>query len=59
MSMRTLHYYFKEGEDAGVAGPSSGPKSPRRQPTINMVIGKRKRAVGRPRKAPRPKRLLK
>ena len=43
MSMRTLDYYFgKKGDDAGVAGPSRGPESPHRQPTFNMVIGKRK-----------------
>ena len=53
MSMRTLHYYFgkKTGDDAGVAGLScegadTQTKSPRRQPTFNMVIRKRKRAVG-------------
>ena len=45
MSMRTLDYYFrKKGNDAGVAGPSPGPKSPHHQPTFNiMVIGLRKR----------------
>lgn len=46
MSLRTLDYYFgKKSDDpvdAEVAGPS--PKSPRRQFTINMVTGKRKKA---------------
>ena len=46
MSMRMLDYYFvKKGDDVGVTGPSPGPKSPHHQPTFNMVIGKRKRAV--------------
>ena len=56
MSMKTLGYYFEKKSndpvDAGCAGPS--PKSPHHQPTINMVIGKRKRLVGRPQKAPPP-----
>ena len=31
MSMKMLDYNFgKKGDDAGVAGPSPGPKSPRR-----------------------------
>lgn len=54
--MKTLGYYFEKKSndpvDAGCAGPS--PKSPHHQPTINMVIGKRKRLVGRPQKAPPP-----
>ena len=52
MAIRTLDYYFgKKGDSAGVAGPSPGPKSPHRQPTFNIVIDRRKQAVGRPRKS--------
>ena len=57
--MRTLDYYFGKDDDDGVAGLSPGPKSPRHQPTFNMVIGKRKRAVKKPRKASRPNRSAK
>ena len=45
MYMRTLDYYFGKDDDDGVVGLSPGPKSPRHQPTFNMVIGKRKQAV--------------
>ena len=56
--MRTLDYYFgKKSDDPEDAGPSL--QSHNLQPAINIVIGKRKRPVGRPRKAPLPKRLAK
>ena len=53
--MRTLAYYFKK---KNAEGASTCPaKSPPR--AVTMVIGKRKRPVGRPRKAPPPKRPAK
>ena len=56
--MRTLEYYFGKKSDDPVDAEGAGP-SLRSHPAINMIIGKRKRPVGRPRKAPHPKRLAK
>lgn len=63
MFMKTLNYYFRKKSDDPVDTEAAGPSLPsdRRQHTINIVISKRKRPVGRLRKceASHPKRLAK